>query len=67
LDDYAIIKKDFDGTVNEELSLQCLMESYLDFTNGSTELQWMGEEMGIRVISTTNFCAEMAGEGIEYL
>jgi hypothetical protein len=39
------------------------MESCLDFTNEITELQLMG----VRVISTTKFHAEMAGEGIEYL
>ena len=67
LDDYAIIKKDYAGAVDEELSLQCLMESCLDFANEMTELQSMGEKMGVRVISTTKFHAEMAGEGIEYL
>ena len=66
-DDYAIIKKDDTGAVDEELSLQCLMESCLDFANEITELQSMGEKMGVRVISTTKFHAEMAGEGIEYL
>jgi hypothetical protein len=58
LDDYAIIKKDdADGAVDEELSLQCLMESCLDFANEITELQSMGEKMGVRVISTTKFHA----------
>ena len=68
LDDYAIIKKDdADGAVDEELSLQCLMESCLDFANEITELQSMGEKMGVRVILTTKFHVEMAGERIEYL
>jgi hypothetical protein len=45
LDDYAIIKKDdADGAVDEELSLQCLMESCLDFADEITELQSMGEK-----------------------
>jgi hypothetical protein len=65
-DDYAIIKKDDSGAVDEELSLHCLMESCLDFANEMTELQSMGEKMGVRVISTTKFHAEMAGEGVEY-
>ncbi len=67
LDEYAIIKKDDRGTVDEEFSLQCIMESCLDFANEATELQTMGEKMGVRVIATTKFHAEMAGEGIEYL
>jgi hypothetical protein len=69
LDDYAIIKKDdADGAVDEELSLlQCLMESCLDFGNEITELQSVGESMGVRVILTTKFHVEMAGERIEYL
>jgi hypothetical protein len=67
LDDYAIMKKDETGAVDEEFSLHCLMESCLDFANETTELQSMGEKMGVRVISTTKFHAEMAGEGIEYL
>jgi hypothetical protein len=63
LDNYAIIKKDdADGAVDEELSLQCPMESCLDFANEIRELQPMGERMGVRVISTTKFHAEMAGE-----
>ena len=67
LDDYAIIKKDYAGAVDKELSLQCIMESCLDFADEMTELQSMGEKMGVRVISTTKFHAGMAGEGIEYL
>jgi hypothetical protein len=60
LEQLAIIKKDGAGAVDEELSLKCLMECCLDFTNEITEL-------GVRVISTTKFHKEMAGKGIEYL
>jgi hypothetical protein len=68
LDDYTIIRKDdAHGAVDLELSLQCLMESCLDFANEIMEVQPMGEKMGVRVISTTKFHAEMAGDGIEYL
>jgi hypothetical protein len=67
LEEYAIIKKDDTGAVDEEFSLQCILESCLDFANEATELQTMGEKMGVRVIATTKFHAEMAGEGIEYL
>jgi hypothetical protein len=67
LDDYAIIKTDNAGAVDEELSLKCLMEYCLDFANGIMELKPVGEKMGVRVITTTKFHAEMACEGIEYL
>jgi hypothetical protein len=67
LEEYAIIKKDDMGAVDEEFSLQCILASCLDFANETTELQTMGEKMGVRVIATTKFHAEMAGEGIEYL
>jgi hypothetical protein len=67
LDNYAIIKKDDAGAVDEELSLQCLVESCLDFANEITELRLMGEKKGVRVLSTAKFHAEMAGKGIEYL
>jgi hypothetical protein len=43
------------------------MESCLDFANETTELQSMGEKMGVRVLLTTKFHAEIAGKGIEYL
>jgi hypothetical protein len=54
LDEYKIIKKDEEGiVVNDKYEI--------------TELQARGEEMEVRVIPTTKFHAEMAGEGIEYL
>jgi hypothetical protein len=67
LDEHAIVKKDDRGAVDKELSLQCIMESCLDFANEATELQTMGEKMGVRAIATTKFQAEMAGEGKEHL
>ena len=67
LDERAIAKKDDRGTVDKDLSLQCSAGSCLDFANEATGLQTMGEKMGVRVIATTKFVAEMAGEGTEHL
>jgi hypothetical protein len=67
LEEHAIIKKDDVGAVDEEFSLQCILASCLDFANEATELQTMGEKMGVKVIATTKFHAEMAGEGTEHL
>jgi hypothetical protein len=67
LDKHAIIKKDDTGQVDEEFSLQRTLESCLDFANEATKLQTMGEKTGVGVVATTNFHAEMAGEGTEHL
>jgi hypothetical protein len=67
LKEHAVIKKDDMGAVDEEFSLQCILGSCLDFAKEATELQTMGEKMGVRVIATTKFHAEMAGEGTEHL
>jgi hypothetical protein len=55
LEERAIIKKDDVGAVDEEFSLQCILASCLDFANQTTELQTMGEKMGVRVIATKIF------------
>jgi hypothetical protein len=67
LDEYKIIKKDDEGIVVDDESLEVMLASCLDFADEITELQAKGEEMEVRVIPTTKFHAEMAGEGIEYL
>ena len=51
----------------EELSLQVLMASCLDFAEEvTTALQHVGNELGVSVIILPKFHAELAGEGIEY-
>jgi hypothetical protein len=60
---------DEDGEVlegAEEWSLRCLMASCLDFAEEMTALQHVGHELGVSVIITPKFHAELAGEGIEY-
>ncbi len=61
------LKKDEEGIVVDDESLEVMLASCLDFADEITELQAKGEEMEVRVIPTTKFHAEMAGEGIEYL
>ena len=60
---------DEDGEVlegGEDWSLRCLMASCLDFAEEMTALQHVGNELGVSVIITPKFHAELAGEGIEY-
>jgi hypothetical protein len=66
IDEYKVIRKDDDGEVMDDFSLEVLMASCLDFANEITEMEARGETMGIRVVSTTQFHCELAGEGIEY-
>jgi hypothetical protein len=67
LDEYKVIKKDDEGIVVENKSLEVMLALCLDFADEITELQAKGEEMEVRVIPTKKFYVEMAGEGIEYL
>ena len=60
---------DDDGEMLEgaqDWSLKCLMASCLDFAEEMTALQHVGNELGVSVINTPKFHAELAGEGIEY-
>ena len=60
---------DDDGQVldgAEEWSLRVLMASCLDFAEEMTALQHVGNELGVAVIISPKFHAELAGEGIEY-
>jgi hypothetical protein len=66
LQEYQVLRKDDEGEVIDDFSLGVLMASCLDFADEITEMEARGETMGIRVVSTTKFHAELAGEGIEY-
>ena len=60
---------DDDGEVlegAEEWSLRVLMASCLDFVEEMTAFQHVGNELGVSVIISPKFHAELAGEGIEY-
>ena len=49
----------------EYWSLRFLMASCLDFAEEMTALQHVGRELGVSVIITPKFHAELAGEGVE--
>jgi hypothetical protein len=70
IDKYTVdLAKDDDGEVlegAENWSLKYLMASCLDFAEEVTALQHVGNELGVSVLITPKFHAEMAGEGIEY-
>ena len=55
-----------DGSEVSEYSLVELMGKCVDFEDEMTEIQAMGSNMGVQVLSTTKYHAELAGEGIEY-
>ena len=54
MEEYAIIRKDDGGAVNEEYSLQCIMESCLDFANEATKLQTMGGKWALELFQQQN-------------
>ncbi|KAI2498015.1 hypothetical protein MHU86_16452 [Fragilaria crotonensis] len=70
IDKYTMdLAKDEDGNVLEDAenwSLKYIMASCLDFAEELTALQYVGQELGVSVIITPKFHAELAGEGIEY-
>ena len=66
LSEYQKISTDDDGKIIDERSLVVLMASCLDFANEISELQTVGEKLGIEVMLTPKFHCEIAGEGIEY-
>ena len=50
----------------EKWSLRVLLASRLDFAEDMTALQHVGNELGVAVIISPEFHAELAGDGIEY-
>ncbi len=63
---YQIQKEDDDGQLIPELSLLHMMENALDFKNEVSQLEHVGRSLEVRVIITTEYHAEYAGEGVEY-
>jgi hypothetical protein len=55
LEEHATIKKDDVGAIDREFSLQCILASCLDFANETTELQMMGEKMGLESLQQQSF------------
>jgi len=59
-------RKDANGTLLHATSLRWLLGSCTDFITEETALQYLGRRLGLRILHTPKFHAEMAGEGIEY-
>lgn len=43
-----------------------ILQKCTDFANETSQLEYVGKSLGVRVIITTKYHAEYAGEGIEY-
>ena len=54
------------GFIVKEYSLEHLLETCTDFANEQTQLEYVCSSLGVRVLITTKYHAEYAGEGIEY-
>ena len=64
--DYVIRKEDSNGVLVPELSLLHMMESCSDFASEVSQLEHVAESLGAKVIITTKYHAEYAGEDVEY-
>ena len=54
------------GALIQSSSLRALMGKCTDFLEEETALQYLGSQLGLRVLFTPKFHCEIAGEGIEY-
>ena len=54
------------GLIVKEYSLGNLLKACTDFANEKTQLEYVCGCLGIKVVITTKYHAEYAGEGIEY-
>ena len=54
------------GLIVKEYSLEHLLETCTDFTNEMSQLEYVCSSLGVKVLITTKYHAEYAGEGIEY-
>jgi hypothetical protein len=54
------------GLIVKEYSLGNLLEACTDFANEKTQLEYVCCCLGVKVVITTKYHAEYAGEGIEY-
>ena len=54
------------GKYDLQYSLRSLMSECLDFKEEETALQYLGSQLGVQVLLTPKFHAELAGEGVEF-
>ncbi len=68
LDKYTLEgKKDpISGKSDLQYSLRNITAECTDFKNEETALQYLGSQLGVQVLLTPKFHAELAGEGIEF-
>ena len=63
---YRVMKYDDTRTLIPELSLQHLLGECSDFQSERSQLEYVCESLGARVLITTKYHAAYAGEGIKY-
>jgi hypothetical protein len=68
LDKYTLDgrKDSITGKVDLHYSLRHLLAECTDFKHEETALQYLGSQLGVMVLLTPKFHAELAGEGVEY-
>ena len=66
LNEYKVRTEDDDGKLIPDLSLLHMMETCIDFASEVSQLEHVGQLLGVRVMITTKYHAEYAGEGVEY-
>jgi hypothetical protein len=54
------------GKIDLQYSLRSLLGKCRDFKEEETALQFLGTQLGVTVLLTPKFHAELAGEGVEY-
>ena len=59
-------KDNITGTIDLQYSLRNIMAQCTDFKHEETALQFLGSQLGVTVLLTPKFHAELAGEGVEY-
>ena len=59
-------KDQITGNVDLRFSLRSILSECKDFKNEETALQYLGTQLGVSVMLTPKFHAELAGEGVEY-
>ena len=63
---FKIAKDKVTKKENREYSLLTMLKNQPDFANEVSQLEYVATSLGARVIITTKYHAEYAGEGIEY-
>ena len=59
-------KDQITGNVDLHFSLRSILSECKDFKHQEIALQYLGTQLGVLVMLTPKFHAELAGEGIEY-